>query len=99
MATPNAPAMSGLKVAAKQVKAGKAVHLSLVQPAELHVSQPISSRTPCGPSLIQISGMPNLGTPAELNLDCAWHIATFSSSVICDNAFSTRSSMDLVPSA
>lgn len=38
-----------------------------------------SARTPKGPSFIHNSGMPSRGTPGELNFDCAWHKATFSS--------------------
>ena len=71
MARPYSPANEGLKEAARQVNAGKAVERSLDQPAELQESHPISSRTPWGPSLIQISGIPSLGTPEVLNLDCA----------------------------
>ena len=55
--------------------------------------QLISARTPCGPSLIHISGMPRRSTPGDENLPCAWQSATFSSRVMRERASSTRCSM------
>jgi len=39
--------------------------------------------------------MPRRGTPGELNLDWAWHMATFSSSVMRERASSTLVSRGL----
>ena len=63
------------------IEGRNAVIESLVQLAYPQSSQLISPRTPWGPSDIHNSGMPSLSTPGELNFDCAWHMATFSSKV------------------
>ena len=68
---PYSAASAGLKVAARQVRAGMAVQESFVQPAHFQSSQVNSILTPWGPSLIQISGMPRRGQPGVLNFDWA----------------------------
>ena len=92
MQSPYSRAKSRSQVAARLIRAGKAVQESLVQPAWSHSSHSTSGRMPWGPSVCHSSGMPRRGTPALENLDWACVMATFSSRVMRCRASSTRDS-------